>query len=153
MLKKICSVILALCMALSATCALAYDDMETAKQKITAELVVNLGIMSADNENSFGSKTLVKRGEFALYAARLMGYPVNPKSTSRGYFEDVDTTTPEGAAVDFLASINVIPKTKMQYNPNDEVTYAEAVRIILNCLGYSEIAAVHGGYLAVAQTI
>jgi hypothetical protein len=133
-------------MALSSLTALAYEDVETEKQKMAVELITGFGIMTPDSETEFGNKTLVKRGEFALYATRLLGNDVVTRSASDGYFDDVDTTTPEGAAVDFLASIGVIPKNKREYNPNDEVTYAEAVRILLNCLGYETVASANGGY-------
>lgn len=146
MIKRICSVILVFCMVLGGVNALAYEDVKTEKQQMAVELVTGLGIMSPESDTTFGEKTLVKRGEFALYATQLMGYDVTAQSTSKGYFEDVDTATIEGAAVDLLVSMNVIPKSGREYNPNDEITYVEAVRILLNCLGYSRTASFNGGF-------
>ena len=141
-------------MSLCGVTALAYDDVQTEKQVSAVELIAGFGIMEPESETEFGSKTLVKRGEFALYATRLIGHNIVTHSVVDGYFDDVDTTTLEGAAVDFLASIGVIPKNKREYNPNDEVTYSEAVRILLNCLGYNEAAAANvgfpGGYIKTA---
>lgn len=133
-------------MSLSAVCALAYEDVESDKQNVAVELVTGLGIMEPDSDTNFGGSTLVKRGEMALYITRLMGYDVKQSSNGRGYFEDVDTSTPEGAAVEFLASSGAIPKSGREYNPNDEATYVEAVRIILNCMGYGQVAKSCGGY-------
>lgn len=146
MIKRICAVILALCMSLSAVGALAYNDVETNKQTLAVELVTGLDIMSPDSAEEFGSKTLVKRGEFALYVTRLLGYDVTVQSSSKGYFDDVDTTTLEGAAVEYLVSTGVIPKTGREYNPNDEITYVEAIRVLLNGMGYSTTANAYGGY-------
>lgn len=146
MIKRICSFILILCMSLSTLTALAYEDVETEKQKMAVELITGFNIMSPESETEFGNDTLVKRGEFALYVTRLLGNDVVASSVSDGYFDDVDTTTLEGAAVEFLASIGIIPKTGREYNPNDEVTYAEAIRILLNSLGYEEVASINGGY-------
>lgn len=145
MIKKICSAILTLSMLAAATSALAYTDIKTDKQNTAAELVSGLNIMSPEDNDTFGADTLVRRGEFALYAIRTMGYTA-PHSSTGGYFSDVDTTTDEGAAVDFLANIGAIPKTGNEYNPNEEVTLAEASRILLNCLGYERIASSRGGY-------
>lgn len=146
MIKKICSVILTLCLSFGAVSALAYNDVETPSQNTAVELVTSLGIMNPANAEEFGSKTLVKRGEFALYATRLMGCDASVSQNSKGYFEDVDITTPEGAAVEFLAGTGVISKSGREYNPNDEITYAEAVRVTLNCLNYADIAKMSGGY-------
>lgn len=146
MIKRILAAILVLCMSLSAVSALAYEDVEAGKKTVATELVTGLEIMSPVSETEFGSTTLVKRGEFALYAARLMGYEVTASSSAKGYFEDVDTTTLEGAAVELLVSLGDIPKTGREYNPNDEITYVEAIRILINCLGYETNASVNGGF-------
>lgn len=147
MIKRICSLVLAFCMFCGSLTALAYEDINTERQDIAAELISGFGIMAPESEENFGAEKLVKRGEFALYAARLLGNDIvagAPGAT--GYFDDVDLSTLEGAAVNFLASNGIIPKTGREYNPNDEVTYAEAVRILLNGLGYADTAASNGGY-------
>ncbi len=146
MLKKICSVLLVLCMTLSTVSVLAYEDVETGKETTAVELVTGLGIMSPDDDSEFGVKALVKRGEFALYVTRLMGYNVTVQATSKGYFDDVDTTTLEGAAVEYLVGVGAIAKSGNEYNPNDEITYVEAVRVLLNAMGYGRVAAMNGGF-------
>ena len=146
MIKRILAVVLVLCMSLSAVSALAYEDVETGKKTTAVQLVTGLEIMSPDSETEFGSKTLVKRGEFALYAAKVMGYEVTAATSSKGYFDDVDITTLEGAAVELLAGLGAIPKTGREYNPNDEITYVEAIRILLNCLGYETTVYANGGF-------
>ena len=146
MIKRICSLILVVCMSLGAVSALAYDDVNNDKQKTAVGLITGFGIMDGVNEKEFGSDMLVKRGEFALYAARLFGNDVKPSASGKGYFDDVDTTTPEGAAVEFLASVGLIEKKGREYNPNDEITYAEAIRVLLNGLGYADVAKSRGGY-------
>lgn len=146
MLKKICSVLLVLCMAFGTAGAFAYNDVEEGKETTAVELVTGLGVMSPVKDDEFGVKTLVKRGEFALYVTKLMGYDVTVQNTSKGYFDDVDTTTLEGAAVEYLVGIGAIPKLGKEYNPNDEVTYVEAVRILLNAMGYGRVAAMNGGF-------
>lgn len=147
MIKKVCSLILAFCVICGSFTAWAFEDTDTEKEDIAAELISGFGIMNAESKTEFGADKLVKRGEFALYAARLFGNDIKAGSSgATGYFEDVDLSTPEGAAVNFLAANGIIPKSGREYNPNDEVTYAEAVRILLNGLGYADTAASSGGF-------
>ncbi|MCH5213098.1 MAG: S-layer homology domain-containing protein [Oscillospiraceae bacterium] len=149
MIKKICSAILSLSIAVSALATIsvsAYSDVTTSGQKSAVELVSGLNIMSPDSNEEFGSSTIVKRGEFALYAARLMGYNVTPGSLANGTFDDVDISTEEGTAVELLAGIGAIDASAKQFNPNEGITYNAAIKIILSCAGYDTAAQNSGGY-------
>lgn len=145
MIKRICSVLLALCMTMSAVGALAYEDVKTDRESTAVSLVTGMGLMKPVSVTEFGSSNHIKRGEFALAVARMLGQNIQT-SSGTGYFKDVDVSTEEGAAVEFLVSIGVIPKSGAEYNPNDEETYANAVRILLNALGYAQLAEYNGGY-------
>ncbi len=130
----------------TAISALAYTDVESAKQETAVELVTGLNIMSAESDEIFGSSTIVKRGEFALYAARLMNYSIVPsKTAAKGYFDDVDISTEEGAAVQMLAEMGVISVAD-EFNPNEGITYVAAIKILLCCAGYETAANQNGGY-------
>ena len=149
MIKKLCSVILSLSIAVSALTAIsaaAYSDVNTSGQKSAVELVSGLNIMSPDSAEEFGSSTIVKRGEFALYVARLMGYNIVPGSMANGTFDDVDTTTEIGTAVEMLAGIGAIDASARQFNPNEGITYNAAIKMILSCAGYDTAARNSGGY-------
>ncbi len=147
MLKRICSMLIVLCMVFSTVGAFAYTDVEAGKETTAVELVTGLGIMSPADDSEFGVKTLVKRGEFALYITKLMDYNVTVHANSNGgYFDDVDLTTLEGSAVEHLAGLGIIPKSGNEYNPNDEITYVEAVRVLLNAMGYERVASMNGGF-------
>ncbi|MGN1116681.1 MAG: hypothetical protein ACI4TH_08935, partial [Candidatus Ornithomonoglobus sp.] len=105
-----------------------------------------LNIMSPDSNEEFGSSTIVKRGEFALYAARLMNYNIVPNKTgAKGYFDDVDISTEEGAAIQMLAEMGVISIAD-EFNPNEGITYVAAIKILLCCAGYETAANQNGGY-------
>ncbi|MGM9936053.1 MAG: S-layer homology domain-containing protein, partial [Candidatus Ornithomonoglobus sp.] len=149
MMKKLCALILAIGMLMStftAISALAYTDVESTKQATAVDLVTGLNIMSADSDEEFGSSTIVKRGEFALYAARLMNYNIVPsKTATKGYFDDVDVSTEEGAAVQMLAEMGVISIAD-EFNPNEGITYVAAIKILLCCAGYETAANQNGGY-------
>lgn len=149
MIKKLCALILAIGMLMStftAISALAYTDVESTKQATAVDLVTGLNIMSPDSEELFGSSTIVRRGEFALYAARLMNYNISPSTTTtKGIFDDVDISTEEGAAIQMLAEMGVISAAD-EFNPNEGITYVAAIKILLCCAGYETAANQNGGY-------
>lgn len=150
MLRKLCSVLIVISMLLSGLTMLnasAYNDLETSEQETAAGLVTALGIMPANSISEFGSNTIVKRGQYALYVARLMNYSVSAASNgARGSFDDVDITTEQGAAVQFLADLGAISKNTREFNPNEGITYNDAVKILLSALGYDLLASSYGGY-------
>ncbi|MBR0470280.1 MAG: hypothetical protein IJJ55_03575 [Clostridia bacterium] len=150
MLKKLCSALLALSMLIGVFTSLnvmAYDDLSTSSQNTAASLVTALGIMEADSSADFGSKTIVTRGQFALYVTRLLKYSVSKASAgAKGSFDDVDISTEQGAAVQLLADMGAVSKGAREFNPNVGINYNEAVRMLLSALGYDIMAQNNGGY-------
>ena len=127
--------------------AMAYDDLSTSSQNTAASLVTALGIMEADSSADFGSKTIVTRGQFALYVTRLLKYSVSKASAgAKGSFDDVDISTEQGAAVQLLADMGAVSKGAREFNPNVGINYNEAVRMLLSALGYDIMAQNNGGY-------
>ena len=126
---------------------MAYDDLSTSSQNTAASLVTALGIMEADSSADFGSKTIVTRGQFALYVTRLLKYSVSKASAgAKGSFDDVDISTEQGAAVQLLADMGAVSKGAREFNPNVGINYNEAVRMLLSALGYDIMAQNNGGY-------
>lgn len=148
MIKKLSAVILAAGMfvsALSPMSALAYNDVKTMNQNTAVDLVTSLGIMSANSSEEFGSSTVVTRGEFALYVARLMNYHIAPSSNPKGTFDDVDATTEQGAAIEQLVGMGAISAGD-EFNPNEPITYPAAAKMLIVCTGYGTLAENSGGY-------
>ena len=126
---------------------MAYDDLSTSSQNTAASLVTALGIMEADSSADFCSKTIVTRGQFALYVTRLLKYSVSKASAgAKGSFDDVDISTEQGAAVQLLADMGAVSKGAREFNPNVGINYNEAVRMLLSALGYDIMAQNNGGY-------
>ena len=126
---------------------MAYDDLSTSSQNTAASLVTALGIMEADSSADFGSKTIVTRGQFALYVTRLLKYSVSKASAgAKGSFDDVDISTEQGAAVQLLADMGAVSKGAREFNPNVGINYNEAIRMLLSALGYDIMAQNNGGY-------
>lgn len=151
MSKKICSAFLAICIMISVfavTSVSAASGKHGVKDwKAAANLVSSLGIMDTDASDEFDGQKVVTRGQFALYAAKFMNYPINPTMYGKkGSFDDVDISTEQGAAIQFLADTGAVSKDTREFNPKTEISYAQAVTILLNCLGYRQYAEAQGGY-------
>ena len=152
MLKKFYSVLIVISIIASGLAAVnvsAYDDLKTSEQETAAGLVTALNIMPANSITEFGSNTIVSRGQYALYVARLMNYTVSvAEKGAKGSFDDVDISTEQGAAVQMLADLGAISKATREFNPNNGITYNDAVKILMSTLGYDVFASSYGGYPA-----
>ncbi len=141
-MKKIISIFLCLFIAMSCvTVAAAADDgFEISTNGVEMRLLQDLGIISGDSVHPSD----ITRGEFADLVCRMM----NIKS-SGGYaaFSDVPNTHP------YTAGIDAVNKAKIMnggyggtFRPDDKLTLAEAVSVMVKLLGYAERAEARGGY-------
>ncbi len=119
------------------------------------EFLELLGItdpMSSDNYSA-----LVTREEFAYYIARVMGIDVSGYKDIRWY-TDISKDSYAFASVNALYEWGVIsPDPNQQFRPKELITYAEAYTMLLNAMGYKELAAVYGvwpvGYQRIARNL
>ena len=147
MKKKIAILCLVLALSASSFSAMAYNDVPTNTMGATSiTLAEGLGIMSAKDADNFGSEEYMTRGQFALAAAKMMKLDVTEGKMGNSAYTDVDISTEEGCAINLLADIGVIPTGTKTYNPTEIITYSEAARILVNCLGYGAEAQKYGGY-------
>ncbi|MDO5397204.1 MAG: S-layer homology domain-containing protein [bacterium] len=147
MKKKIAILCLVLAMSASSFSAMAYDDVSLADGESTSiSLVDGLGIIEGTDENNFGVDEYMTRGQFALAAAKMMKFDIATGKMGNSAFADVDIATEEGCAVNLLADTGIIASQTGKYNPTEIITYAEAARILENCLGYGQEIERNGGY-------
>ncbi len=99
----------------------------------------------------------VTRAEFAVYLARVLG--MNEYSqTEITYYNDVTSEHWAAVCINNLAEIGAltIGEDKL-FRPNDSIKIEEAVKIIINLLGYENSAALKGGfaegYMGVARQL
>ncbi len=160
-LKKTLAVVLAFAMILSmgAISTLAYSDVaEGTVVSEAVEILSNLNILKGYEDGTFQPSKTVTRAEMATIICRMLGYE-DQAASSKGatVFEDV--------AADHWASgyINVAQSQQIingyrdgNFGPEDQVTYEQAVKMIVASLGYDLAAGAKGGYptgyLAIASS-
>lgn len=143
-MRKILSLLIALALCFGAVpMAFAEDDLQ---EKV--DYISSLGIMTGYEDGSFRTDNLITRTEFTAVAVRLAGQADSAQGGMYdGSFSDV---TPDfwGAGYIALASnMGIINGyTDGTFLPNNNVTYNEAIKMIVCLLGYGLQAEKLGGY-------
>ncbi len=117
---------------------LAYHDISDAKENAAAEAMVSLGFMTEENEDTFSENQIMRRAEFTRMVVKMLGFNDMLVYNTFTIFPDVKSTLAEApyinAAVRKYNIIRGFPDGS--FRPNAEITYSQAVTILLNVLGY-----------------
>ncbi len=150
-LKKTLAVVLAFAMILSMglTSMAAYSDVEAGtKVSEAVGILSNLNILTGFEDGTFKPDETVTRAQMAAIICRTLGYEDQAQSS-------MGTTVFNDVAADHWASgyINVAQAQQIingygdgNYGPEDQVTYEQAVKMIVSALGYDLAAQSKGGY-------
>ena len=139
--KGIMSLVLSLVMVLTfATPSFAADqsDVEGTKYSQAVERLSSLGIMTGYDDGTFKPDNNITRAEFAAMAVRALGLESTAKSSNgTTQFKDV------AAGQWFTGYINIAAAKGIvkgygdgTFNPNSNVTYGEAITMLVRVLGY-----------------
>ena len=140
-MKKLISMLLVIVMISlmgTTTFAMDFEDVTTEHEQYTAvEILETLGIVNGYGDNKYGPDDVLTRAQLATMLTRAM-CPVYYNSTN--VFTDVpvnhwarpyiDTAYRNGLMVGYGNNI---------FGPEDELSYTQTVRTILNALGYGEL--------------
>lgn len=151
-LKKTLAVVLAFAMVLSmgaiSTFA-AYSDVEAGTVVSEAvDILSGLNVITGFEDGTFKPEETVTRAQMAAIICRTLGYEDQAQSS-------MGTTVFNDVAADHWASgyINVAQAQQIingygngNYGPEDQVTYEQAVKMIVAALGYDLAAQSKGGY-------
>ena len=141
MRNKLLSLILALCVILSAAPTFAaFNDIAGLKSEYDIRVLEGLEIV--DSGESYRPESYITRGDFFLMTARIMGYKAE---------------APEDA-VSYLASAGVISGYgNGEFKCDSAITYNEALKMLVVALGYGQNAMMQGGwptgYVTVASSL
>ena len=158
-LKKTLAVVLAFAMVLSmGFSAFAYTDV-TAGTKVAEAVGVlsNLGIFTGFEDGTFKPEDTVTRAQMAAIICRTLGYEDQAQSSAGStIFNDVAASHWASGYVNVAQSLQIINGYgDGNFGPEDQVTYEQAVKMIVVALGYELDAQSKGGwstgYLAVAS--
>ena len=87
--------------------------------------------------------TIMTRGDFAAYTAKVCKLTETDKNV---YFSDVPRSNGNVSYINALADAGIINKDSKLFRPDDAITVPEAVKIVVNAIGYALVADMEGGY-------
>ncbi len=159
-LKKLMSVILTVAMLMSfavSTSAASFADVEETSAAYEAiEVLAALDILEGKEAGNFDPDANIKRSEFAAVICRAMNAEAAAAGSSASF---VDVAADHWAAgyIGWAAGSGIVNgKGDGKFDPDANVTYQEAVTMIIRAMGFDPLAIKRGGfptgYMAIANT-
>lgn len=143
-MKKIISVLLIFSLIFSMT-GIVMADSEKSYDEYDMQIsfLKELGVI--DTNSDYSDIRTLTRGEFSVYAAKLLGESVIADDTD--YFWDVDADSEFGRSIGILVEAGCVSGDPSgAFRPGDYIAPAEAVTILVNMLGFGVFAKAEGGY-------
>lgn len=162
----LCATVLALALPVSAKSS--FSDVSDPVTAVNADVLRLMGVVSGSGGNNFSPSAQLTRAEFCVMAVKVMGRGDEvPIHTTRTIFTDVTARHWARGYINLASSITVGGDDKTasrlisgvgtgQFKPDDQITYAQAVTILMRMLGYGDdkVGAVWpAGYLNLAASV
>lgn len=151
--KSAVSLILAIVLALgvfsTALGANVPTDIAGTEYEESVEVLNALGIMVGDAESDlFRPEDSIRRSEFAKVAVHLLGLEdVAATSAGKTNFADVESNHWASGYINVASNQKIIiGDPDGNYRPDDNITYAEALTILVRVIGHEPSAKSKGGY-------
>jgi hypothetical protein len=108
-------------------------------QQDSAAIMTKLGLMKGYSNGDLGLTKKINRAEFATIIIRMTGYESKPFSPAKEIkFKDLSKTHWAYSTVRMAASLGYIKGySDKSFKPSSNITYAEAIAIMVRALGYS----------------
>lgn len=171
-MKKICACIATITLSFNMVSVMAAEEAESNYQLSTgAKVLYGLGLIESTADDIMTAN--ITRGDIALILQKISKFgekEVNnfnenqwkddffgelsqdlkvPKEQKAAEFGDVQENNKYYDAVTYVTTFGLMDEVeKGNFNVDGEVTYIEAVKIVLDMLGYKKVAEVYGGYPA-----
>ncbi len=150
-LKKVISTIAAV--AILATSASAFavtfpDVDESASYAGAVELLTALGVVNGDENGKFNPDNTVTRAEFAKMVVEALGKGEAAASSSYTKFADAQGHWAAGYIEAGVAAEFINGYDENTFGPDDTVTFAQAVKMLVGAAGYESWAQQAGGWKA-----
>lgn len=148
-MKKFYSILISIVMLLS--CGMgcmadySFEDREGAAYDTAVEVLPGLGIVEGDENGNFNPEKTLSRAELVTIVLRFMN--VAAGNVDRSVFVDVPPTHWSYANVHTAYEIGIVNGVEEKlFCPDENVTYAQAVKMVVAALGYTVWAESAGGY-------
>mgnify|MGYP000857760475 CR=1 FL=1 len=154
-MKKILAILLAVVWSVSPFSSMVYAETNESVQtvKISEKHLENFnklkafGILTGYDEDDLSKNDAVTRGEFAIIAAAMLGNETDITVITQAPFADVTESDSYANALVYLKNKGIVAGSDNDsYEPEREISFAEASKILVNILGYSLDAEAKGGY-------
>ena len=158
-LKKVLALVVALTMVFTTVAFASYPDVDTTADYAGAvELLSALEILEGDENGNFNPDNTITRAEFAAVVCRALGLEGSAASAKGAtMFTDVAADHWASGYINLASQQGIVNgKGNGIFDPEGNVTYAEAVKMLVVAIGYEPMAATKGGwptgYLSVANS-
>ncbi len=156
-LKKVLALVVALTMVLG-TVAFAFTDVDTENDAYTAvQTLSSLGILNGYEDGTFGPEKDITRAEFAAVVCRALDMESSVNGAKgQTMFTDVPADHWATGYINLAAGAGIINGMgDGTFEPESNVTYEQAIKMLVVALGFEPLAAQKGGwptgYLVVAN--
>lgn len=143
-LKKIAALVIVLAMALSTVSFAAFTDVkEDASYNEAVTVMSALGLLKGYEDGTFGPDKTITRAEFAAVVVRMLGMEdAAAGAATATNFEDVPATHWAAGYVKIANQKEIIAGYgNGKFGPDDEVTYEQAIKMLVCSLGYAPMFA------------
>ncbi|MCH5211565.1 MAG: S-layer homology domain-containing protein [Oscillospiraceae bacterium] len=162
-LKKVISSVAALAIVASSASAFAItfpDVEESASYANAVNALAGLGVINGDDNGLFNPENSVTRAEFTKMAVEALGDHDAATSQTTSQFADAANTDKHWAAGYIAQGVSrgfINGYDDRTFGPDDQVTYAQACKMLVAAIGYTTYAENQGGwptgYVAQASTL
>lgn len=161
-MKKILCGIVALIMLLATMIPVSANNITLIAEDYEATPAISvlnsLGIVVGDEKGNLNLDKDITRAEFSTILLRLMGVSNAANTQTATVFEDVPSSHWASGVINYCYNSKIIlGYGDNKFGPDDELTFEQAVKMIVCALGYEEMATSKGtypaGYLTVATDI
>lgn len=132
-------------------------DIIGTKYETDVKLLKTLGVLSGFDDKSYRPDDPVSRAVFAAAAVKLTGN-ANAAAAHTGYtyFKDVNKNEWYAPYINYLTESFIVSQDET-FCPDDDTTYAQAIKTVIKILGYGPLAEQKGGfpngYLSIASEL
>lgn len=138
------TICLIFCMITAAFTGAASSDGETVKQyEYEAQIINAIGVLD-ENDEILNTDGEITRAQFVYAVCLALG--IGEPAKVRTQFDDVPNTHWACGYIYYMANIGIISNDGGMFYPDEPINYAQALKILVETVGYGELAQAKGGY-------
>ncbi|HHX69991.1 MAG TPA: S-layer homology domain-containing protein, partial [Gallicola sp.] len=146
-LKTVTALLVVFTMMLGTVAFAAFEDVKGTNVEESVTTLAALGIISGYEDGTFGPDRTITRAEFAAVVTRALGLGDSGAEKTPTKFSDVPEEHWASGYVSLASSMGIIVgHGDGTFGPDDEVTYEQAIKMLVCALGYEPAAVASGGY-------